>query len=397
MTSTTDGTGAALMPGAVLGQRFQVERPAGEGGMGLAFLALDLESRKRVIVKVPQLPVTAELDPEARRRVMGRFAREGRLLGKLEHRNIPAVVCVGEHGSVPYLVMTYIHGSKLGQYRQAVVPRPAEFAAIGTSVADALSACHAQEIVHRDLKPDNLLVGENGAVYVIDFGIALPRNTDTSRYTRNFVGTDAYAAPERFRGGELVTQSDLYSLGCVFYYLLSDRPPFVGDGGKTLEKQHLEDRPEPPSRFAVGVLPEFEELTLALLEKNVEDRPGIAELLAVLRPHLPVLGAPEPNPVSRPDVTIPYRTPAAVRPPEAPARVRPASVRPFRARRRGDFLTEAEITETLRLAAAEHEKGNSEAAARTVTDLHHRAIETFGAGNPKLEPIEQAWVRIERR
>jgi serine/threonine-protein kinase len=379
-----------MVHGVVLGQRFQVDGPAGKGGMGTAFFATDLESRKRVVVKVPQLPVTAERNPEARRRIMRRFAREGRHLGKVEHPNIPTVVDVGEHGSVPYLVMTCIRGIELSEYRVRTEPRPAEFAAIGTAVASAVAACHTSGIVHRDLKPENLLVGENGVVYVIDFGIALSFDKETSRHTRNFVGTDAYAAPERFLGGEQVAQSDLYSLGCVFYHLLTGRAPFVEDGEKTLEKQHLYDLPVPPSRFATGVLPELEELTLALLAKDIGDRPGIDDVHAVLRPHLPELGAPEPNPVSRPDVTIPYRTPEAVRAPEAPARARAESVRPFRARRRRDFLTDADIAENLQQATTANEGGDRAAAMHMLTDLRRRAIETFGKGNPKVDPIERA-------
>ncbi|MEC3980449.1 serine/threonine protein kinase [Amycolatopsis sp. H20-H5] len=387
MTNAGDRSRPGLMQGAVLGQRFQVDRWADDGGMGVAYLALDLESRKQVIVKVPQLPVTADLDFEARRRVMGRFAREGRYLSDLDHPNIPTVVGQGEYGSVPYLAMTYIRGLKLTRYRQNTAPRPIEFAAIGTSVAEALAACHAGGIIHRDLKPDNLLVGENGVVYVIDFGIAIPSNADATRYTRNFVGTDDYAAPEQFLGGEPVVESDLYSLGCVFYHLLAGRPPFIADGGKTLEKQHLEDLPAPLSQFVGGVDPDLAELSLALLAKNIEDRPGIEDVRAVLRPHLPAAGSPEPSPVSLPDVTIPYRTPDAVRPPEAPARSRATFVRPFRARRRRDFLTEADIAETIRRAMAEHDGAT---AVRMLTELRGQAIETFGTGNPKLEPIERA-------
>ncbi|MFD5247222.1 serine/threonine protein kinase [Amycolatopsis sp. NPDC058340] len=397
MTGMADNPGTSLMCGVVLGQRFQVVEQKGAGGMGVAYRALDLETRKQVIVKIPQLSATVDLDFEVRRRIMGRFDREGRLLNELEHFNIPAVIDRGEYGSVPYLAMTYIHGDKLTKYRQNTVPRLAEFAAIGSSVATTLAACHSTGIVHRDLKPDNLLVGDNGVVYVIDFGIALPMNKDTSRYTRNFVGTDDYSAPERFLGAEPVEQSDLYSLGCVFYHLLTGRPPFVEDGKKTIEKQHLDDRPASPSSFVADVDSGLADLTLALLEKKMEDRPGIETVLEVLRPHLPTVGAPEPNPVSLPDVTIPYRTPEAVRPPEAAAVRRSTSVRPFRARGRRDFLTEADIAEAIRQSIFERDSGDGAAAALTLTELRSRAIETFGEGNPKLEPIERALNLLEGR
>ncbi|WP_198287037.1 serine/threonine-protein kinase [Frankia sp. QA3] len=390
MTSGADGPWTPLIPGTVLGQRFQVVGNAGQGGMGVAYRAQDLRTGKKVIVKVPQFPGTADLEPGVYERIIKRFSREGRLLRKIDHPNIPKVVGEGEHGSTPYIAMTYIRGAPLAQYRRVNSPRRIEFAAIGTSVATTLAACHAQEVLHRDLNPNNILIGENGVVYVIDFGIALPLDGDATRYTRNFVGTDDYSAPERFCNGEQVVQSDLYSLGCVFYFVLTGSPPFVGERGKSSEKQHLEDLPVPPSMFVNHLPRDLEELTLGLLAKNVQDRPEVGDVLAILKPYLPVKGAPEPSPLHVPDVTIPYRTPDKIRPPEAPARSRTPATQPFRVRRRHDFLTDHDITTTIQRATAQHDSGDTAAAAQTVADLRRRAIETYGIKNPKLEIIEAA-------
>jgi serine/threonine protein kinase len=383
-----------LVPGIVVDHRYQVSGELDEGGMGVAYVAQDLRSGKQVVVKVPQLPGTADLQPDAYDRTMKRFRREARVLGNLDHPNIPAVVGDGMHSSVPYIAMTYIHGDKLTRYRNDNEPRPAELAAIGTSIAMTLAACHEEKILHRDLKPDNLMVGVNGVVYVIDFGIAFPLGRGVSRYTRNFVGTDEYAAPERFLDADQVVQSDLYSLGCVFYFLLTTRPPFIAGGGKSLERQHLEDQPVPPSRLVNRVPQDLEDLTLHLLAKNIEDRPDIEYVLTALKPYLPAIGAPEPNPVLEPDVTIPYRTPDRIRPPEAPVRPRTQATQPFRARPRRDFLTEEDITAAIERATAEHGRGDAVAASQTLDDLHRRAIESFGIGNPKLEPIEAALNRL---
>ncbi|CRK59378.1 Serine/threonine-protein kinase PknB [Alloactinosynnema sp. L-07] len=379
-----------LVPGTVVGNRFQVTNQAGKGGMGVAYLAQDLQTGKQVIVKVPQLPGTEELKRDAYNRTISRFVREADSLRTLDHPNIPKVVDDGKYGSVPYIAMTYIRGRKLADYRAVNVPRYAELAAIGTSVAMALAACHRGGILHRDLNPDNLMVGENGVVYVIDFGIALPLGEDATRHTRDFVGTDEYAPPERFRKGKQTEKSDLYNLGCVFYFLLAARPPFIGDGEKSCEKQHLEDLPVPPSQFVNHMPGELEALTLGLLAKNVEDRPEIDDVLTTLKPHLPLTGAPEPNPVLTPDVTIPYRIPESVRPPEAPASSRTRATKPFQPRRRQDFLTDSEITSTIERATTEHGSGDTAAAARTLTDLRRRAVESFGTGNHKLDSIESA-------
>lgn len=362
--------------------------------MGVAYAAQDLRSGKKVIIKVPQLTGTADMHLDAYKRTMGRFAREARMLRALRHPNIPEVVGEGEYESVPYIAMTYIQGHSLTHYRENNVPRQAEFAVIGTSVAKTLAACHSKKVLHRDLKPDNLMIGENGVVYVIDFGIALPLDADATRYTNNIVGTDAYTAPERFRDDKQVEQSDLYSLGCVFYYLLTARPPFVEAGGKSWRQQHLEDVPVPPSRLGSRVPRDVEDLTLGLLAKNAEERPAINQVVATLAPYLPAKGAPEPNPVLEPDVTIPYRTTGSVRPPEAPSRSRRTTALPFTARRRHDFVTDADITAAVQLATTQHDNGDTAAAVQTLTDLQRRAMETFGVRSPRLALIESELARL---
>ncbi|WP_155884846.1 serine/threonine-protein kinase [Actinomadura flavalba] len=389
MGSRADGAETQLVPGTVVGQRFHVGRQVGQGGMGTAYKARDLETDKDVVVKIPQLSAMSDFESAVRERVRKRFTREAKLLRKLHHPNIPAVIDEGAHGAVRYIVMTYIEGRELSEFRRSKPPSLLEFAAIGTSVGRALAACHREEILHRDLKPDNLMIGDNGVVYVIDFGIALPLGKEATRYTENWVGTDAYMAPERFSNGDQPEQSDLYSLGCVFYFMIVGRPPFEGDW-EQIKRQHLEDPPVPPSRLVNRVPRRLEELTLALLAKRIEDRPNLDETLAVLKRYLPAKGDPEPNPVRRPDVTVPYRAPATVRRPEAAAASRAQTSQPFVPRQRSGLLTTAEISETLHRASTEQARGDTTTAARTLHELHDRAIESFGPNSPKLLPIKSA-------
>lgn len=397
MTDSAERPRARLITGTVIGHRFHVLEEAGEGGMGVAYLSLDLLSQKKVIIKVPQLPGTADLPTGDYRRTMKRFTREARTLRTLDHENIPKLIGEGEHGSLPYIAMTYIRGSNLGDYRMSNSPREHEFAAIGTTVARTLAACHEKGIVHRDLKPTNVMVGANGVVYVIDFGIAIPLDRDASRYTQSFVGSDEYMAPERFDNAEPDLPVDLYSLGCVLYFLLTARPPFIKESGKSVKEQHLDDAPVPPSRLNNQVARDLEELTLGLLAKNADDRPDTSAVLAVLKPYLPADGAPEPNPVLQPDVTFPYRAPERVRPPEAAAQSRTKPIQPFRAQPRHDFVTKTEIVAAIERATEENSRGETATATEILEDLHRRAVGTYGTGSSKLEPIVAALNRIGGR
>lgn len=397
MTDSAGTPRARLITGTVIGHRFQVLEEAGEGGMGVAYRALDLQSEKKVIVKFPQLPGTADLSTVAYRRTMKRFIREARLLRTMNHENIPKLIDDGEHGSLPYIAMTYIHGTNLSDYRTVNSPREPELAAIGTTVARTLAACHEKKVLHRDLTPRNLMVGANGVVYVIDFGIALPLDRDASRYTGSFVGLDEYMAPERFDNRVQGAQSDLYSLGCVLYFLLTARPPFTSDSGKSVKEQHLDAAPVPPSLLNNHVARGLEELTLSLLAKRADDRPNSSAVLAALKPYLPAEGAPEPNPVLQPDVTIPYRAPESVRPPEAAPQSRTKPARPFRAQPRHDFVTKTEIVATIERATEENSRGDTATATEILEDLHRRAVGTYGTGSSKLEPIVAALNRIGGR
>ncbi|WP_211239260.1 serine/threonine-protein kinase [Actinokineospora inagensis] len=384
-----------LRPGDTIDHRFHLLREAGAGGMGVTFVATDTETAGTVVIKVPQLPGTDSLDEHVRGRVIGRFNREAGVLAMMtDHPTIPKVVRRGWHGSIPYIAMSYINGSTVEKWRY-LTPQLAELAAVGTSISRTLRAVHAKDVLHRDLKPVNIMISNSGQVYVIDFGIALPLVGDPTRYTRSFVGTDEYTAPECYQR-DAKEESDLYSLGCVLYFLLTGRPPFVQlpESTRTVQTQHTEDTPIPPSQRGARVPRAVEETVLALLAKDARDRPDIGAVLAALEPHLPAVGSPEPSPRLDPDVTLPFRDPTSGRPAEAEAPRQTKAARPFVAGPTRAFLTPDDIEEGIRAAVTQERSGDAAAATTILTELRVKATKAYGRGHRHVRPIEDALERL---
>ncbi|HEX6631304.1 MAG TPA: protein kinase, partial [Gemmatimonadaceae bacterium] len=188
------------------------------------------------------------------------------------------------------LVMEYVDGEPLSSTLAREGPlEPARVAAIARQVAEALAAAHALGIVHRDLKPDNVMlaVGRDGreTVKVVDFGIAKAMEGVTQQVTRTGyrIGTPAYMSPEQIRGDTLDGRSDLYSLGCILFELLTGHPPFEGEVGEIVVGRRLTEQPPHPRDLDAGVPKALDEITVRLLARSPDDRFASAEdLLATL-------------------------------------------------------------------------------------------------------------------
>lgn len=201
--------------------RYVVERVLGEGAFGTVYLARDEELRRSVAIKVPKRNKTASaIDIEA-------YLVEARLVAGLDHAGIVPVYDVGRtDDGLVYVVSKLIPGTNLAQKLAKHRLPPGEVAAIILRVAEALAHAHAKGLVHRDIKPANLLIDVKGTVYVADFGLALTRE-DFAGAAR-FAGTPAYMSPEQTNGKPVDARSDLFSLGVVFYEMLTGQRPFQG-------------------------------------------------------------------------------------------------------------------------------------------------------------------------
>lgn len=221
--------------GPIMVGEYRLQEPLGSGGMGVVFRATHVRLQRAVAIKFPRLGGWHDSELSAR------FLREARVIGGLEHRHIVRAFDAGDSSFGPYLVTEFVEGKSIDDIVRSSGPLSiSESIELVLQAADALAYAHSKGIVHRDVKPSNLLIDQNNTVRIVDFGLAKPGETSEllSNYdatlTRQFVGTVAYAAPEQLRPGVVVDcRSDIYSLGCVFYYLLT---------GQSLHSGSLADR-----------------------------------------------------------------------------------------------------------------------------------------------------------
>ena len=261
--------------GTIVGGRFAIERLAGRGGMGLVYRARDTGTGEEVAVKALGCS-GAEYS--------ARFARESTLLSRLAH---PAIVRFVAQGSTPagapFLVTEWLEGESLAQRFERGALTISETVALGTRIADALAAAHAQGVVHRDLKPSNLFLpgGRPEMVKLLDFGISLERGAPSLTMTGAMMGTPGYMAPEQARGERGVdARADIFALGCVLFRCLAARAPFLEDTAFALMLAiNTADAPR-VSTLVAGVPPALDSLIAWMLARRPADRPADASLVA---------------------------------------------------------------------------------------------------------------------
>jgi serine/threonine protein kinase len=233
----------ALSSGDLLGP-YEILAPLGKGGMGEVYRARDVRLGREVALKV--LPENAANDAET----LARFEREARAVAALNHPNILSIHDTGEHRGIPYAVTELLEGEILSDRLRAGPLSPMRAAELACQVADGLAAAHARGVIHRDIKPENIFLTNDGRAKILDFGIARigPRPGDiTSRVvaargsSAGFVmGTAGYMSPEQVRGKSIDFRTDIFSLGAVFYEMLTgrrayDRPSIVETMGAVLK------------------------------------------------------------------------------------------------------------------------------------------------------------------
>ncbi|WP_242906933.1 serine/threonine-protein kinase [Actinomadura terrae] len=267
--------------GDLLGERgrYELDQAIGRGGMGEVWRAYDRFLDRRLAVKFTFVRGAPD---EA---LVSRFEQEARGTAWLEHPGVPTVYDFGEHrdevgGPCFYLVMQYVEGMTVGDLVDAHERLPVSWAAlIAAQVAAVLSVAHRRPLVHRDLKPRNLMLCGDGSVKVLDFGASVSLGPQDSRATTTGFGgpyTPGYAALEQVYGSP-EPRSDLYSLGCVLYEMLTGRQVFPGVTPYEVIRRHEDETPVPPRFHRQDVPPGLDALVLRLLAKRPDDRPADAE------------------------------------------------------------------------------------------------------------------------
>jgi serine/threonine-protein kinase len=287
----------------VLNDRYELGPVLGQGGMARVHRALDRQLRRPVAVKILASPF--DRDPA----FVERFRREARSAAGLGHPNIVAVFDTGSDDGTHYIVTELVDGETLAERIRRDGPLPADEAlAIGVDVARALAAAHERGVIHRDVKPGNVMLSPEGAVKVVDFGIAHATGSDTLTGTGVVLGSTAYLAPEQASGDRVDARSDVYAFGCVLYEMLIGEVPFRADTPVATMYRHVNEDAPPPSSIR-PVPPALEEIVMRCLAKDPRKRFASAdELGEALRsasldgtdtaPLVPVGGMADTRPVA---------------------------------------------------------------------------------------------------
>ncbi|MGA9870257.1 MAG: Stk1 family PASTA domain-containing Ser/Thr kinase [Rhodococcus sp. (in: high G+C Gram-positive bacteria)] len=256
-----------------LSSRYELGEILGFGGMSEVHLARDSRLDRDVAIKV--LRADLARDPT----FYLRFRREAQNAAALNHPAIVAVYDTGEAeteaGPLPFIVMEYVEGSTLRDIVRAEGPMaPRRAMEVIADVCAALDFSHRNGIVHRDVKPANVMINNAGAVKVMDFGIARAIADSSSPMTQTaaVIGTAQYLSPEQARGEQVDARSDVYSLGCVLFEILTGEPPFKGDSPVAVAYQHVREDPELPSHVNSGVPRELDSIILKAMAKNPANR-----------------------------------------------------------------------------------------------------------------------------
>ncbi|MFW0783699.1 Stk1 family PASTA domain-containing Ser/Thr kinase [Gordonia sp. CPCC 206044] len=256
-----------------LSDRYELGETLGFGGMSEVHFARDLRLHRDVAVKV--LRADLARDPT----FYLRFRREAQNAAKLNHPTIVQVFDTGEaeteDGPLPFIVMEYVDGDTLRDVLRSngsVSPRQAM--TWMADVAAAMDFSHRNGIVHRDMKPANVMIDKSGAVKVMDFGIARAMSDSTSTMTQTsaVMGTAQYLSPEQARGIKVDPRSDIYSMGCVLFELLTGEPPFTGDSPVAVAHQHVHEDPPWPSSIRPEIPRELDSVVLKAMSKNPANR-----------------------------------------------------------------------------------------------------------------------------
>ncbi len=256
--------------------RYDITEQIGEGGMGIVYRAHDTRLDRDVAIKVlNEAAVTNTTRIE-------RFKREARAVARLSHPNIMEIHDFGAQDNVIFAVMELLEGIDLRQHMNQGRIAVRDAMKIARQVAEGLEAAHSEGVVHRDIKPENLFLNSDGRLKILDFGLAHLRTplgahasdirTMSLTDAGTVLGTPRYMSPEQVRGQEINCSSDIFSLGCVTYEMVTGKHPFLRKTKADTMSAILHDEPEPMGNLRPSVSPPLDQLVLRCLEKRPRDR-----------------------------------------------------------------------------------------------------------------------------
>ena len=259
------------MLGGMIGERYRVIRKLGEGGMAIVYLAVDEKLGRNVAVKVLREKF------QTHQEIRTRFQHEARAISGFDHVNILKVYDYsGANSSQLWIVTELIHGRNLGQIVETAPGgwlHPVIASCIVRETCKALALSHSEGIVHRDVKPDNVMITQQGVIKLMDFGIAKIRQNNSMTQTGMFMGSPSYMSPEQVRGRDIDHRSDIYSLGILFYELVTGRLPFSGQSTADVAMKILAGQYQHPKFLKEHLPVEINDLIVSMMSLDPAHRP----------------------------------------------------------------------------------------------------------------------------
>ena len=256
-----------ITKGQRINDRYEIIKSIGEGGMANVYLAQDTILNRKVAIKVLRGDLATD------EKFIRRFQREALAASSLSHPNIVEMYDVGEDNGNYYIVMEYVEGRTLKQLlkKRGTLTLP-EVIDIMLQLTDGIAHAHDSYIIHRDLKPQNIMIADDGAIKITDFGIAMALNSTQLTQTNSVMGSVHYLPPEQASGKGSTTKSDIYSMGILFFELLTGKLPFKGENAVEIALKHMKD-PIPSVRKINPNIPQsIENIVLKSTAKNPKNR-----------------------------------------------------------------------------------------------------------------------------
>ena len=243
--------------------RYKIKREIGTGGMAIVYEATDLRTGQSVALKMLKESISDNTQ------ALRRFINESKAVAMMDHANIVKILDVSVKTEHKFIVMEYIKGITLRDYMNKKGKLSwQEASAFITQILQALDHAHMRGVIHRDIKPQNIMIMEGGFIKVADFGIAKIPNAETVTMVDHAVGTIYYISPEQARGKKIDTRSDLYSLGVMFYEMLTGHLPFMAESSYEIMNKHINTSPKPPTQYLPQLPLGIEQIILCAMEKD---------------------------------------------------------------------------------------------------------------------------------
>lgn len=285
-----------ITKGQKINDRYEIIRSIGEGGMANVYLGYDTILDRNVAIKILRGDLSSD------EKFVRRFQREALSASSLAHPNIVEMYDVGEDDGIYYIVMEYVEGKTLKQLlKKRGSLTLSEAIDIMLQLTDGMAHAHDSYIIHRDLKPQNIMIKDDGQIKITDFGIAMALNATQLTQTNSVMGSVHYLPPEQASGKGSTIKSDIYSMGIIFYELLTGSLPFKGDNAVEIALKHMRD-PLPSVREDNPAIPQsIENIILKATAKNPKNRYDDARQM-----HEDLLTALDDDRMNEPPYKYPY-------------------------------------------------------------------------------------------